>query len=109
VEISKQINTEFFNYRGKNTAIEFYVTVLHSNSWPLANAALPGLIEPFEGMKNLFAEFYLGKQPGTSLSWQFEGSFCEIYGFFKGEKVSYIIFYYLFYKFLILDQLILKY
>ena len=32
-------------------------------------------------------EFYNKKQLGVLLSWQYEGSFCELYGFFKGEKV----------------------
>lgn len=89
VEISKQINIEFTAKVPRN--LDFYVTVLHSNSWPLANAALPGLIEPFESLKNAFAEFYVLRQPGALLSWQFEGSSCELYGYFKGEKVPLLL------------------
>ena len=53
VEISKQINLEFENFR-KNSGLnvfpnmEFYVTVLHSNSWPLLNNNFQTLLEPVD-------------------------------------------------------------
>lgn len=47
VEISKQINKEY-NVLNENKMnhIPFYITILHSNSWPLVNNTIKQLIQP---------------------------------------------------------------
>lgn len=46
VEISKQINQEYTGLNEKKTNIAFYITILHSNSWPLVNNTIKQLMEP---------------------------------------------------------------
>lgn len=47
----------------------------------------------FDSIQERFFGFYKEKQTGTKLTWQFELSFCELYGFFNSTKVNFFLFY----------------